>query len=340
MARTTVVTVTYNSEATIAHMLEALRAARAAGKIEIVVVDNASSDETLASLAPYEDGGLVRVLSAGGNIGFGRACNLGASAATTEFVLFLNPDARLEAEDLARLEAVLDAHASAAVAAPVIELPDGSIQPVGAMPSWLGLALDRTPLHPIAHRTLRVPRDAEPIETTWVSGAAFLIRRAAFEAVGGFDPRFFLYYEESDLFRRLSRKKHQILACGNTRCTHIGGHSASTVQAGRISGAIANHFIRSRNHYARKNFGTLAMAAADLAFAATLMVRATLVRSPADRAAWRARRGVPMLALPAHPPTDPAQSTAGPSARRDRQGSRGASAALLANQRRETHHAA
>lgn len=313
MPRTTVVTVTYNSAETIGPMLDALRPAHAAGLAEIVIVDNASRDDTLAILAPYEREGLIRLDSAGGNIGFGRGCNLGAANATTDFVLFLNPDARLDPSAIGELESVLDTNPRAAVVAPAIERPDHTIQPIGMLPTRLSLIFERTRLHRAFLKPARLERGALARPTRWVSGAVFMVRRSAFEAIGGFDPRFFLYYEESDLFRRLRGRENEIMATGRAICHHIGGHSADSVQAGRIAGSIAEHFIKSRNYYARKHFGIVSMALADLAFYLTLMLRGTLSRNTHDRAAWKARQAVGLFVLPAIPPTmSPSVAAAAP----------------------------
>lgn len=308
MPRTTVVTVTYNSAQTIGPMLDSLRDAHRQGLLDIVVVDNASRDATLDALAPYERGGMIRVVPAGGNIGFGRGCNLGASHAGSEFILFLNPDARLEPEAVATLERALDDHPRAAIAAPAIERPDHTLQPCGLLPSRRTLLLERTPLHRWAVKAWRPTPGAPPTPVRWVSGAAFMARRHVLAGLGGFDPRFFLYYEESDLFRRVLRAGHTILACPQALCHHIGGVSADAPEhaahAGRIAGSIADPFIRSRNYYALKHFGPVLMRLADLAFCATLRVRGTLTRNKADRLTWQARRPIPMFALPAQVPQD------------------------------------
>ncbi|MCA9288892.1 MAG: glycosyltransferase family 2 protein [Phycisphaerales bacterium] len=321
MPRTTIVTVLYNSADTIGPLLESLRPAHAAGAIDIVLVDNQSRDATLETVADFEREGLVRLVHAGANIGFGRGCNLGAAHAAhasmrpagqpaPDFIVFLNPDARLDADAIATLEQALDANPGAAIAAPAIERPDHTLQPVGMLPTRRSLILERTPLHSLVVRAQRPTPDADPSPTTWVSGAAFMVRREAFERVGGFDPRFFLYFEESDLFRRLARAGHTILICPRARCPHIGGHSTESVESGRISGSIAEHFIRSRNEYARKHFGSLVMALADLAFAATLWCRATFTRNPQSRATWQARRTCGLFRLPEPVPPQPASTTA------------------------------
>ena len=325
MPRTTVVTVLYNSADTIGPLLESLRPAHAAGAIDIVLVDNQSRDATLDAVVPFKREGLVRLVHAGANIGFGRGCNLGAAHAADasnravgdpapEFFLFLNPDARLDADAIATLEQALDANPKAAIAAPAIERPDRTLQPVGMLPSRRSLILERTPLHSLVVCGQRPTPDADPAATTWVSGAAFMVRREAFEQVGGFDPRFFLYFEESDLFRRLSKAGHAILICPRARCPHIGGHSTESVESGRISGSIAEHFIRSRNGYARKHFGWLVMAMADLAFAATLWCRATFSRTSQARATWRARRPCGLFRVPDPVPSQPAPANVSPEA--------------------------
>lgn len=315
MPRTTVVTVTYNSADTIGPMLDALRPAHAAGLVEIVIVDNASKDATLDALAPYEREGLIRVVHAGGNIGFGRGCNLGASHATTDFILFLNPDARMDTVSIGALEAALDADPSAAVAAPAIERPDHSIQPIGMLPTRCSLIFERTRLHRAFLCPQRLAKDQPAVRTRWVSGAVFMVCRETFNSLNGFDPRFFLYYEESDLFRRLLKRGHHILATGQATCHHIGGHSADSVQAGRIAGSIAEHFIRSRNYFARKHFGPMIMWLADAAFYTTLMLRGTLSRNPHDRAAWKARKLFGLCIQPARvTASTPTASTSQPAA--------------------------
>lgn len=311
MPRTTVVSVTFNSAETVGEMVDSLRPAIARGVVALVLVDNASRDDTPSRIDAWQREGLARAVHAGSNIGFGRGCNLGVRHADTEFVLLLNPDARIEPEGVLALERILDDEPDAAVVAPGIERPDGSLQPVGALPTLASMILERTRLQRPFLGAARPDRAGPPIATRWVSGAAFMVRRAVFESLGGFDPRFFLYFEESDLFRRILRAGHRVLAAGSVVCPHIGGHSAGTVASGRIAGSIAEHFIRSRNYYARKHFGVLPMAIADLAFATTLMLRGTLTRNPNDSAAWRARRTVPLFAMPASP-HDPALGVARP----------------------------
>src|SRR5512139_2440690 len=129
--RTTAVIVTYRSRKTIAATLEGCRPAHDAGRLHVVVVDNASNDGTAAFVRgafPW-----VEVVDAGGNLGFGRGCNLGFERVRTPYVLFLNPDATLGLESLTELESLLDAHPDVGIVGPGIRYEDGMLQRAGLL---------------------------------------------------------------------------------------------------------------------------------------------------------------------------------------------------------------
>jgi N-acetylglucosaminyl-diphospho-decaprenol L-rhamnosyltransferase len=193
----TAVLVTYNSAACIATCLESLLA-QIPG-VEIVIVDNASTDQTervATSTAPE-----ARFLQAGSNIGFGRACNLGADSAHNEKVLFLNPDVTVEAVDEQALANLLQ------------EQPFGLVAPALDGDAQLRLRRDGPWTGDLIHHTIETLRPHEwnashnrrpggADEPTWVGGAMLLVDRQEFISVGRFDSRFFLYYEDRDLSRR------------------------------------------------------------------------------------------------------------------------------------------
>ncbi len=230
-----VVLVAHNSAAHLGDALAALP-----DDADVVVVDNASSDD---SVAIAESCGAT-VIAGQTNAGFAAACNRGAAVGTAKLVLFLNPDAVIESLALERLTEALD-DPSVGVAAPRLTHPDGTRQkvqwpypnPRDAWEEALGV-----------HRV----RLAEP-DRGFVIGACFLVRRHAFEPVGGFDERFWLYGEETDLCRRIEDAGWSVVRVANAMATHIGG-AASDGPEGRPA-LVAEHFDRGSELYVHKYHG-------------------------------------------------------------------------------------
>lgn len=254
--RVTAVVVTYRSARTIEACLAALRRCRDARLLECVVVDNSSPDNTRELLRAHEP--WATVVDSGGNLGFGRGCNVGLSRATTEYVVFVNPDAELEPVTLEKLVAFGDAHPRAGMIAPAIREPDGTMQDAGGLPSPLSVVRASWP----GHRS----RERRPIEAgaaarrvDWLCGALFLSRTKLLNELGGFDPRFFLYWEETDLCKRIAMAGHELWAVGEAVAAHVGG--ASTLvdpKAPRYAGSIPEHYFQSRFYYLKKHHGLLA----------------------------------------------------------------------------------
>ncbi|SHL35309.1 Glycosyltransferase, GT2 family [Roseovarius litoreus] len=229
--RVTVVTVAHNSLAVLPKMLASVPRGSTA-----IVVDNASRDAAaLADLARTHGAQLLRNED---NRGFGPACNIGAAEAPSEFVLFLNPDARLGDGAIEALVAAADAHPEAVAFNPAIT--DGKGRPYFKRGSVLLPASARLPAGwPDADREVPV-----------LTGAAFFVRRAAFEAVGGFDPAIFLYHEDDDLALRLKTVGSLMFVHG-ARVTHDAGNS--TVRSPASAAFKAFHMGRSRVYAARKH---------------------------------------------------------------------------------------
>ena len=194
-----IVIVTYNSAAVLAGCLDTIP-----DGIRVVVVDNASADAS-ASMAEARG---TTVLRQDRNLGFGTACNRGAAAVPGADVLFLNPDARLEAGALDRLAATLETYTDAGAVGPLLLGEDGA----PALP-------DRSALHD------RPAGPAPPLPEgpcCWplLTGAALLVRRAAFDALGGFDEAIFLYHEDDDLSLRLRQAGWSLLVEPSARVFH------------------------------------------------------------------------------------------------------------------------
>jgi GT2 family glycosyltransferase len=212
------VVVTHDSATCVAGCLASVQAALP--RAEIVVVDNRSSDETLGivrATAPQ-----ARVIANAENLGFGRACNTGAKAARGSHVLFLNPDVVVTAIQRDRLRDLL-AEQPFGLVAPALEdetdrrrterswrgeylaMTFGTVRPRewrGRSGHYLRGFGGRAILPSREPRLERRARHSRPSQRTWVSGALLLVSRDEFLNLGGFDPRFFLYYEDLDLSRR------------------------------------------------------------------------------------------------------------------------------------------
>jgi hypothetical protein len=291
------VVVTYRSRSTVGATLEAARRAHRAGNLECVVVDNASGDGTAEWVRAEHS--WVRLVESPHNRGFARGCNLGLGEVRTRYALLLNPDAVLEPPALARLVRFLDERPRAGMAAPAIHEPGGALQEAGGLPTPLGLVLSA--LGGPSHHGRRpiLPGEA-PFPTDWLCGAVLLVRRSLLTQLGGFDPRFFLYFEETDLCRRALARGWELWAVGEAVATHLTGSSAAATRLLMYDGCIAEHYFRSRYYYLVKHHGWLAATTAELAELLALAASdlAHLVRR--ERTAGLATRMLcPILSSPA-----------------------------------------
>jgi GT2 family glycosyltransferase len=230
-----VVVVTWHSAATIGACLESLPAG-----VPVVVVDNDSSDDTAQRVSAARPEAVW--IPAGANLGFGAACNLGASRLPAHDLLFLNPDAALGPGTLEALHATLRASPSTGAVGPRIVGADG-------LPEW-SWGEDPTVRDEFV-RSRRVRRgEVPPVPTgpvDWVTGGCCLVRREAWEAVTGFDPGYFLYFEDLDLCRRIRQAGFTVLVVPEVEATHVRGHSS-----GQASQAVKRHYRESqRRYYAR-----------------------------------------------------------------------------------------
>lgn len=294
--RVRVVVVAYNSAAHLPAALDGLRPLCESGLGEITVVDNQSVDGSAEVAAARA---FVRVVRAPDNVGFGRGCNLGAEGATTDYVLFLNPDARLEPNGVADLLAFADAHPTVGLLGSAVHLVGGGAQPAFRFPSPLRIVRDALGRVGFAGGDI-LPIGPGARRVDWVSGAVLLARRTAFEAIAGFDPRFFLYFEETDLCRRAAAIGAETWVLGDVVAMHAAGASAKAVQRPMWEGCIAEHYFQSRFHYLRKHHGAVVAIGTELVELGVILVRSAsrwiLRRDDHGRARTRLR--APILQSP------------------------------------------
>ena len=297
--RTTVVIVTYRSMGVVNRALEALEPIARGGAVACTVVDNASDDGTAAYVR--EEHPWVRLLEGRGNVGFGRGCNAGLARAETEFVLFLNPDAVISYESLLTLERFFDEHDGAGLIAPAVAFEDGGYQPVRPLPTPLGVLAGEGGFALGSTEQIPVWPGAEPFPVEWLCGAVLMGRRQLLDDLDGFDPRFFMYFEETDLCVRARQAGAELWMVPGAEASHTSGASAERSDARLWSGCIAEYYFESRHYYLTKHYGRLAACGATLGEIA-LMAARTLLDRVRGRGSSRLqyRLKAPVLRLPAH----------------------------------------
>ncbi len=251
--RLTVVIVSYNTKADLARCLGSLRGTPPDVPLQIVVVDNASRDGSAALVREqYPD---VRLIEPGDNLGFAKANNLGIRATTSELVLLLNSDTVVPPHAIDRLVAALDRTPAAAAAGP--RLIDGAGNPelswgqmISPAAEWRQQALMRALARGDAAARATVERLSREERTVdWVSGACLLVRRAAADAVGLLDERYFMYTEDVDFCAALRAQGDTILFAPSSEVIHLRGRSAATAPAATNARYRESHLAFYRKHH-------------------------------------------------------------------------------------------
>jgi GT2 family glycosyltransferase len=211
-ARVQVVIVNWNGEEYLAACLRAVAAQDHDGPLDVLVVDNGSTDGSLALLA--RDFPQVEVLRSARN-NYTAANNLGVARSKGPHALLLNTDAVIEPAAVRLLVAALEADSRAAAAAPLITYPDGRICTTGIV--------ERDDLRWVDRDQGKRLRAFGGTERVWgVSGCCVLVRTDAWREVGGQDEAFHMYYEDVDLALRWQQRGWHCLFVPAARCVHEG----------------------------------------------------------------------------------------------------------------------
>ncbi len=261
---TAVLIVNYHAYADLDRCLQSLGPALGPDD-EVVVVDNESEPAAAARL--HDRHPRVRVLVEDRNRGFAAAVNRGAAAARSPHLLLLNPDTMVEPALLGDLRAWFAAHPDVGVAGPRVLNADGSVQPsarrfpglstlFGGRATWL---TRHFPNNPLSRRNLLARDGAGPVDVDWVSGACLMTRRSLFDRLGGFDERFFMYWEDADYCRRVREAGWRCTYVPDVRVRHDVGTSAQ-----RDPAAAIRAFHRSAYCLFRKYAGPVGLIAAPL----------------------------------------------------------------------------
>jgi GT2 family glycosyltransferase len=229
-------------------------------QIEWVIVENKRAAEaaTIAAARTAAASGVhARVVVGQGNVGYAQGCNLGARHSTAPHLAFLNADVVFREPVLARLATQLSRETG--LIGPRIALPSGAREPSArAFPTYAAAIFNRQswatrwlPTHRLSARYLGTDRDVaagvQPVD--WISGAAMVATRRAFEQVRGFDPGFFLYCEDTDLCRRMRDAGIGVAWDPAVTIVHDHGSDDPAVSARKLD---AHH--RSMWRYYRRHF--------------------------------------------------------------------------------------
>ena len=233
-----VITVTYSPGRHLAAFLDSLPAATAQG-VHVVLADNGSRDGVPEEAASRSSN--VEFLPTGGNLGYGAGMNAGArqlrplrdaGEIDPEFLVLSNPDVVFGEGAIDELIACARRWPDAAAVGPGIVEPDGSVYPSARAVPTLGSGIGHALLGQIwpANPWTRAYRDDADMATErlagWLSGSCLLVRWDAFDAVGGFDERYFMYLEDVDLGDRFTRAGYDNVFCPTATITHARGHVA------------------------------------------------------------------------------------------------------------------
>ena len=281
--------VAYRSAATLRGCVEPLAGMDG---VSVTVVDNASPDDSVETISDIAGIDIVR---APRNGGFAYGCNLGVARGSAPFVLFLNPDARIDEPSLRTLERTLREDPRTGLVGPRILDDDGSLayslRRFPRLRSTFAKALFLHRLWPRAAWTDELIRDPgvyeRPGTPEWVSGACMLVRRDAYAQVGGFDERLFLYCEDTDLCRNLWEAGYTVRFEPAALVRHVGGASSGVGETQAIA-------ARSRVLYARKHRGrvTAFLEAAGVALDEATHALANVRRRSSRRGHLKALRAV------------------------------------------------
>ncbi|HEX6290520.1 MAG TPA: glycosyltransferase family 2 protein [Herpetosiphonaceae bacterium] len=262
MVDLSIVVVAYKSEPLLHATLASITQHTRDITYEAIVVDNSPSPGIAALDQIVPGANLIRNPH---NTGFATACNLGLRASQGRYLALLNPDTLLHDDALSALVRWLDDHRQIGAAGPQLLQPDGQPQPYsyGSAPTP-GYLIRRVWSH-LRGGYLHQWAGTQPQPVDWVAGTCMVVRRDAYEAVGGLDERFFLYFEDVDWGWRLRRAGWPVIFLPAVTITHIGG--------GTVGSRAVAHYDRSLVRLYAKYYGPVVTAGVWLALCAYRVIQ-------------------------------------------------------------------
>lgn len=270
--------VSYRSAGLAIESLRSVQAERAAAGLAIraVVVDNASGDFPLISRAVAENGwdSWVTTVLAPRNGGFAYGNNLAVrralEAGAVDYVYLLNPDTQVRPGAIGTLVRFLESEPRIGIAGSSFENADGSEWPIAfrfpSLVSEFSQALGLGPVMRLLDRwsVAREMSPAAPQQVDWICGASMMIRASVFDALGGLDESYFLYFEETDFCLRARRAGFATWYVPQSRVMHVGGQSTGVTERNTAPRRLPAYWFESRRRYFAKAFGVWHAMAIDL----------------------------------------------------------------------------
>ena len=292
-----IVIVTWNTRAQTCAAIDSILQSQDRLEKEIILVDNGSTDDTPDFIRKNYSS--VCYLRSEKNLGFGRANNWGAKSSHGRYVLLLNSDARLQADSLKTSVEYMDQHLDCGIAGAQLLNTDGSMQnSIANFPTLATELLNKSLLRRLFPKKYpgKEQHYTKPVPVETVIGAFMLIRREVWDAIGGFDERYFFFFEETDLCLQVRRKGLQILHLPQVRVWHDQGQTAKMVRAAsRIEYWRSRYLYFDKNHSSSTRFilriGLLMRLCMD-ALGAAVAAGATMGHKPKQLNKWQVSKAL------------------------------------------------
>jgi N-acetylglucosaminyl-diphospho-decaprenol L-rhamnosyltransferase len=255
-----IVVVNWNTGGYLRQCLQSIALAdRPEGTIaRVTVVDNASSDDSARGIGDLSLP--LKLIRNSRNVGFAAACNQAAAAdSTSDYILFLNPDTRMFPDTLGTVMSFMESEEAADVGICGVQAVDGGGNPTiscARFPTLRVLFGEMTGLHVVLPRVF--PRHQLTVDETshsrmvdQVIGAFFFVRRDLFTRLGGFDERYFLYFEEVDFALRARRRGARSYFLKEARIVHVGNVSSNQIRGTRLYHLLRSRLLFAYEHWRR-----------------------------------------------------------------------------------------
>lgn len=237
------VIVNFNSEAVLVNCINSINKLIDYSNYEIIILNNDSTPLKL-----NEQFEKITIIEHGINIGFGAGCNLAAKKASGDYFCFLNPDTELLSGSISSILDIFRENPLTGILAPIIVSPEGLIEKgsFGKDPTFFQIIKQKIIPEKKSISKLRKGHCVD-----WVSGASFFIKKGVFESIGGFDEKFFMYFEDIDICKRIRHLGLKIILYPGLQFMHINGSSFSNKTKQK------NYYYKSQDVYFKKYFNNL-----------------------------------------------------------------------------------
>lgn len=223
----------------------------------VVVVDNDSGDDSVDKLREIND---VKVIPLSENVGFGRACNIGAQVLKTDYVLFLNPDAMIFPDTIGRTLDFMEAEENKRIGICGVQLKDeldSIARSCARFPTALSFICNSIGIDKIFKSTGFFMTDWSHDESRIVDhviGAYFFVRSELFRKIGGFDKDYFLYFEDLDFSIRARKEGGLSYFLSEASAYHEGGGTSKKIKATRLFYVMRSKIIYSHKHFEKYQY--------------------------------------------------------------------------------------